>query len=360
MFFINVMTATISIPPRVISMIQLVEHIIGSPVYLVGGAVRDILLGCEPADYDFCTAALPEEVEMRARLYGSKAYTIGKRFGTIGFKITLPNQPSEYIEVTTFRSEHYNSGSRLPHTQYETDILEDLKRRDLTINAIALDSSGSLIDPHHGQDDINNKLIRTVGNPKSRFREDALRLLRVARFKARLGFDIEENTFKQMFRGRFGIMTISNERCRQEITKLLMSDHADLGLDILMETKLLSIIIPPLSIQYNYNQNSPWHDFTLWEHTKKVVMNTPQDDMMLRWAALLHDVAKPASRTENPKGHSNYIGHDLIGAKMATQICKELKFSNAETKAISELILNHLNQDSPLKPYDDAGKLITK
>ncbi len=338
------------------------------PVYLVGGCVRDYLLGLEPKDYDFCTPALPDEIEACIKSKSRRAYLTGKRYGTIGCKID-----GQMIEITTFRSEEYSPGNRKPNVEYVKTISEDLSRRDFTINSMAIRLTKGhirIIDPFCGQEDLDKKIIRAVGTPKQRFKEDPLRILRAIRFSCRLGFDIEEQTWNKMKKMSIHILDISKERWMIELDKILLSDDVERGLINLWTSNLFKYMIPELDLQYNYHQNSKYHDYSLDVHTIRVVRATPKD-INLRWAALLHDIAKPFVRTNKFIGidgdkdntelnsttiKSNYIGHELLGAEMADRIATHLKWSNERRKFVVETIKTHLKDDCVLRQYDQIGK----
>lgn len=328
-------------------MIEEVENIV-SPVYLVGGSVRDEILGLKPKDYDFTTPLMPDTIESEVKAAGKRAYTIGKKFGTIGFKLE-----GEFIEVTTFRAEKYTAGSRKPEVEFVRDITHDLSRRDFTMNAIAK-RGDKFIDPFGGRLDIMERLIKCVGKPHDRYKEDPLRMLRAARFAAQLGFSIEQLTESYVKRDAHKILEVSRERWGMEMDKLLMTETPSVGLDFLARTRLLNFMIPELSIQVGYDQNSPYHTLSLWEHTKKVVDLSPAD-VEIRWGALLHDVAKPYVRTDK-SDRSNYIKHDLLGAESVLKIASYLKWSNDRTNNVSQLVLNHLKDSSPLRKADNAAK----
>lgn len=323
-----------------------------SPIWLVGGACRDQLLGKEPHDYDFSTSLSAEEIEKAVRKAGRKPYLVGARFGTVGFKVPT-EKGFEYVEVTTFRQESYKKGSRKPEVSFVKDIIADLSRRDFTINAIALGKL-STIDPFNGKGDLESRLIRCVGKPSHRFKEDPLRMLRACRFSSQLGFTIHEDTFNKMKQMSARILEVSRERWVMELDKLLMTNKPSIGLNYLMESRLLNFMIPELSLQYEYDQNSPYHQFDLWTHTLKVVEAVPKD-INLRWASLLHDVAKPFVRT-NKIDRSNYIDHDLLGYEMVIKLARYLKWSNERREIVSNLVLNHIKEDSPLKEADNKGK----
>lgn len=344
------------------------------PVYLVGGACRDHLLNKEPKDYDFCTPAEPDEIERLIKADKRKAYLTGKRFGTLGCKVD-----GEMVEITTFRTEKYKKGSRKPDVEYVKTIHEDLSRRDFTINAMALrlhKGKLKLIDPFGGQKDLEAGVIRAVGHPKQRFKEDPLRILRAVRFACRLGFEIEENTEKKMKLKGIYLLDISKERWMMELDKILLSEYSGYGLRLLWENELFKFIIPELQLQLNYDQNSQYHKFSLDIHTIKVVAATPKD-LDLRWSALLHDIAKPFVRTDkevtterkdinNPKPvkveriktkiKTNYIGHEKLGADMVLRLASHFKWSNDRRDNVVELVRNHLEDDCPLREYDNMGK----
>lgn len=325
----------------------MIDEII-SPSYLVGGCVRDKLLGKEPKDWDYATPLLPDDIEARVRASGRKAHITGKRFGTIGFKFD-----DKFVEVTTFRHEQYGK-TRKPEVQFVTSITDDLARRDFTINAMAQRGT-KLIDPFGGQADLEARLIRAVGNPSERFNEDPLRMLRAIRFQAQLGFLIETKTLASIEKNAHKILSVSRERWMQELDKLLVAQYAEPALYTLFGTGLMKFMIPELRIQYGYDQNSDWHDLPLMEHTVKTIDATSAD-ITLRWAALLHDVGKPFVRTDNKRGTSNYVFHDVVGAEMVYGIGKRLKWSNERLQAVQELVRNHLSDDSPLRKADNSSK----
>jgi tRNA nucleotidyltransferase (CCA-adding enzyme) len=328
-------------------MIKEVEKIL-SPIYLVGGSVRDKLLGKEPHDFDFASSLSPEEIEKAIRKAGRKPYLVGKRFGTIGMKID-----GQMVEITTFRAEQYKEGSRKPEVSFVRDITADLSRRDFTINAIAI-RGDKIIDPFEGQQDLNKGIIRAVGQPSHRFKEDPLRMLRACRFASQLNFIIEEKTFEAIKQLNYKILEVSKERWMIELDKLLMTDKPTIGLNYLMESRLLNFMIPELALQYKYEQNNPHHEYDLWTHTLNVVENTPKD-INLKWGAILHDVAKPYVRTDR-EDRSNYIKHDLLGKEIVIRLSRYLKWSNERTEIISDLVLNHVKDESPLKEADTKGK----
>jgi len=320
-----------------------------TPVYMVGGSVRDMLLGKEPKDYDFCTPLLPEEIENCIKKSGKKAYLVGKRFGTIGCKVD-----GQMVEITTFRTEKYKDGNRKPEVSFISDLREDLARRDFTINSLAYDGI-NVIDYFDGEKDLKRPLIKCVGKANERFKEDPLRLLRACRFTSQLGCGLEEYTYEMMKELNYKILEISKERWVSELDKLLIGERVDTGLNLLERTRLLNYIIPELSLQVDYEQNNPHHTLTLWEHTKKVVMNTPLD-IEMRWGALFHDIAKPFMRKDKSDGTSNYHKHDLVGAECVLKIADYLKWSNERKNNVYNLVLHHMDDNSPLRKADMEAK----
>jgi len=327
--------------------VRKVEEII-SPVYEVGGSLRDELRGVEPTDYDFATPHQPEQIEELVRKAGKRPFLTGKRFGTIGVRID-----GRLVEITTFRTERYREGSRNPDVSFVDEITEDLARRDFTINAIAR-REGRIIDPFGGGEDLKRGLIRCVGRPKERFREDPLRMLRAARFASQLGFLVEENTFRALTELSWRILQVSKERWMSEMDKLLTGDSPEKGLHIFMDSGLCRFMIPELSLQKDYDQNSRYHAHDLWEHTLRVVTAVPQDTH-LRWAALLHDVAKPFTRTDKVD-RSTYVHHELLGYDMVRRLGTHLRWSKERLEKVSLLVRDHRRDGSPLKKADDEAK----
>lgn len=326
------------------------------PIYLVGGSVRDLMLKREPKDFDFCTPLTPSEI--KSRLYGRyRAFLTGERFGTIGFKIN-----GQFVEVTTFRSESYTPGDRKPVVEFGKELFADLSRRDFTINAIAMRSKESpqgaqfqLTDPYDGRVDLKNELIRAVGQPTLRIKEDPLRMLRAVRFAGQLGFQIEEKLHRKIQEHAFRILTVPKERWMLELDKLLVSPHMLLGMNYLQTTGLLRFILPELQVQVDYNQNSRYHDHDLWTHSCLTVAEVPAD-LNLRWAAWLHDIGKPAARVNNKNGFANYVHHDRLGADMIPAIAHRLKWSAERRDTVQDLIKHHLEDDSPLRAADNSSK----
>lgn len=291
------------------------QNLLGIPVYLVGGAVRDILIGNNPKDYDFSTPSDPQEVENAIIKIGRKPYLIGKKFGTVGFKLEYQPKQFEYIEITTFRTEKYDTNSRKPTVTFTQSMQEDMSRRDFTINAMAIQQNNDIWDEYNGQQDLKNGIIRAVGNPNQRFTEDPLRILRAVRFAAKYNFNIEDKTSKSIQNTTHKLVTVSKERWIVELDKILSSDNAKYGLNLLMDLGILNIILPILTLQKNYSQNS-----VLWESTLEAVNNIPKENLDLRWSALFQNIAKPFSKDHGVFG--------VLGVELAGQLCDYLKFSN--------------------------------
>lgn len=341
----------IEIPEPVQDIIVAAAEIFGSDnsLVLVGGSVRDLLLGNLPKDYDFATALLPEEVEARLRAAGKRPHTIGKRFGTVGFR-----HEGRFIEVTTYRKELYDMQSRKPQVAFTAQLEEDLARRDFTINAMALTLDCQLIDPFGGEADLQAGIIRAVGSPAQRFREDPLRMLRMIRFVARFGFDIDQITAKEAARQAHSLVRISTERISVEMDGILPAPHSATALRRMAELGLLSFAVPLLAVQVGYDQNSPHHQFTLWEHSLKTMAGV-EPDLELRWAALLHDIGKPFVRREK-LGRSTYVHHDIVGGVLVDMTAKHLKWPKDRTERVCELVCAHMSDDSPIRSADNAAK----
>lgn len=322
-----------------------------SPVYMVGGSVRDYIRGAEPNDYDFCTPLPPDDIEAAVRKAGKRPYLIGKKFGTIAFKIS-----GQMVEVTTFRKEEYQPGSRKPNVEFVDNITHDLSRRDFTINAMALREDGRLVDPFGGQQDLNDRVIRAVGQPSMRYKEDPLRMVRAARLASQLDFTLEEDTANKMDHNAELILQVSKERWTAELDKTIMARYASKGLHYLANTRLLNFMIPELAIQVGWDQDSPYHELDLWHHSIKT-MELVEYDLELRWAGLFHDIGKPYVRTINRQGYSNYVGHEFVGAELVAKIGPYLHWPTKRTKRISDLVRYHLEDPSPIGYADGQATM---
>ena len=331
----------------------------GFGAYIVGGCVRDFLLEKEPKDWDVTTNAKPEEIQkvFPDSFYENNFLTVTVRVGS-GKEAAASakgfGEPRE-IEITTYRLEAKYSDKRHPdQVKYAKKLEDDLSRRDFTINAIALKIQNpkskiqkyEIIDLFDGQKDLKNKIIRTVGNPEERFGEDALRMLRAVRFAATLGFTIEKETAKAIKKNSRGtpwvVEAISQERIRDEFIKIIMSDNASDGVELLRELGLLKYIVPELLENYGVSQ-SKHHIYDCYQHAVKSLEYTAKKkfNMYVRLAALLHDIAKPKVKAGQGK-NATFYNHEIVGAKITFQILNRLKFSKKEIEKITKLVRYHL------------------
>jgi len=302
----------------------------GFAAYLVGGCVRDSLLGKTPEELDITTSARPNEV---TKLF-KKVVPTGIKYGTV----TVLLSDGQY-EVTTFRSdEKYIDGRHPSNVKFTDNIHKDLSRRDFTINALALDpETGQLIDDFNGQTDLKNKIIRTVGDPLERFSEDGLRPVRACRFAAKLGFEIEPITFAAISRTLKIVKKVAPERIHDELIKLLATDKPSVGFELMRKSGLLGLIMPELEISFGVEQPPQYHKYDVYWHSLYSCDAAPKGFYRLRLAALLHDIGKPSCK----EGYTFY-NHDHAGVKIAEKILKRLKFSNEDIKQITNLIGNHM------------------
>lgn len=314
--------------------------------YIVGGCVRDLLLQKEPKDWDITTKAKPEQI-----LAVFKDAKYENEFGTVLLPWRHPAKAGEdkgelvdVIEITTYRSEQGYSDRRHPDTvRFETELDKDLERRDFTINALALDLSGDkpvVIDLFGGQKDLKAKIIRAVGEPADRFKEDALRMLRAVRFSAQLGFELEAKTQRAIVKLAGGLKFVSKERIRDEFIKIISSERPAEGLLLLHECKLLQYIIPELEQGIGVNQDRH-HIYPVFKHNVLALKHCPSPAWPVRLAALFHDIAKPKTR-KIIKGVATFYNHEYLGAKMVDRIMLRLKFSTLERERVVNLVRNHM------------------
>ncbi len=310
----------------------------GYEAYAVGGCVRDLLLGKEPEDWDIATNARPEKMQA----IFPKSFCENK-FGTVTVLTDSKNPKLKEIEITPFREEQGYSDKRHPDVvNWVKTIEEDLARRDFTINALALNIGGKIIDPFGGQEDLKNKIIRAVGAPGERFFEDALRMMRAVRFAAVFSFIIEENTIKAIRENSESLAEISKERIRDEFLKIIMSERASDGVELLRELSLLKHIIPELEEGYKVGQNKH-HIYDCYEHSLFSLKYAAKSkfNQNVRIAALLHDIGKPRSKRGEGEG-TTFYSHEIIGAKITKQILERLKFSKKDIEKIVKLVRYHL------------------
>ncbi len=321
----------------------------GYQLYLVGGAVRDQLLGRPSPDLDLTTDAVPAAVRRLARdVQPDAVHGIGEKFGTIGLVFAGRN-----IEITTFRGEQYERGSRKPQVQYGVSLAEDLARRDFTINAMARDlRMGEIVDPYGGRADLHAGLIRAVGTPRERFAEDPLRLLRAVRLAAQLGFGLHRETLEAIRTQAPLLRTISRERVADELNKILLSPRPAFGIRLAVTLGLMRYLIPEVLTLSGVSQR-PMHHKDVFEHTLGVLENTPPD-LLLRWAALLHDIAKPQTKSVRD-GQVHFFGHDEVGARMARRILNGLRFEQGFIRRVTKLIRMHLRVNSYSSTWTDGA-----
>jgi len=305
--------------------------------YIVGGCVRDYLMGENPKDIDITTNAVPQDI---LRVFaGEKVIETGIKHGTV--TVVLDSTP---IEITTYRVESDYTDYRHPdHVQFCSSLKDDLCRRDFTMNALAYNEAEGIVDYCGGIEDINNKIIRAVGNPEERFNEDALRILRAARFASVLGFEIEHETAEAMKRSRGLLKNISVERLSAELIKLLCGK--DVRRIMLSYTDILSEVIPELTDIEGFDQHNPYHIYDILTHTAVTVENMP-DTGYLRLAALLHDIGKPKTYTMDEKGIGHFYGHSKTSVELAKKIMMHLKLDRFTQERVCTLVRLH---DTPIQ-----------
>jgi len=324
----------------------------GAELFLVGGIVRDLLLGAPLGgrDLDFATSALPPQTERALQAAGGNVYKIGEKFGTIGAVFD-----DMHVELTTYRAEAYQSGSRKPEVAFGRDLAADLARRDFTINAIALDPrTSAIVDPFGGQADLSSGIVRAVGDPVARFQEDPLRLLRAVRFASRLWFDIEPQTAAAISAAAPALATISRERVRDELEKLLLGPSPSRGIRLLCDLGLAEYSLPDVP-KLRGMEHEPDHGRhkDVFSHTLQVLDRTPPR-LALRWAALLHDIAKPATKhVEN--GKVTFHGHDHRGQRMARRILAELHQPSELIERVGQLVGLHLRANAYEGMWTDSA-----
>lgn len=307
----------------------------GYKSYLVGGCVRDSLLGKIPHDYDIATSAKPREVMDLFEQY--QTVETGREFGTITIV-----QDEGVIEVTTFRKDiSYSDGRRPDSVSFTDDLKEDLKRRDFTINAIAYSKESGIVDYFGGIKDIENRLIRAVGNPFERLNEDYLRILRAVRFATQLDFIIDSETSNACMQLAHGLEKVSVERIRDELFKILLSEKPSRGFLIMRSLGLLREIIPELIPAIGFDQRNPHHDRSVFQHTLTVLDNTP-NILHVRLAALLHDIGKPYTFTVDQYGIGHFYGHDKMSVKIGREFLLRLKCPTKLIERTLNLVREHM------------------
>ena len=313
----------------------------GREAWCVGGCVRDLLLGRTPGDWDVTTSALPEET---MAVFGDRAVPTGLRHGTV--TVRTPRRP---VEITTYRCDGTYADHRHPEqVTFTRSLEEDLRRRDFTVNAMALSETGEIRDPFGGREDLERKVLRCVGDPDRRFDEDALRMLRGLRFAAVLDFAIDPAAADSIHRNAFLLKEVAAERIRVELEKLLVGPAAA---RVLREfPNVVGVFLPEVLPAVGLDQRNPHHCYDVWEHTIHSVEAAPPD-VVLRMTMLLHDLGKPACFTMDEKDVGHFYGHHTVSRRMAEEILDRLRFDHDRKRTIVTLVGNH---DRLLPPEEKA------
>ena len=305
----------------------------GHSAYVVGGCVRDSLMGRIPHDWDICTSATPDQ--MLEIFKDFRVIETGLKHGTVTIVID-----GEQYECTTYRIDGKYSDNRRPdNVTFTNDLVEDLKRRDFTINAMAYNDIEGLIDPFGGTEDINENTIQCVGSAKDRFEEDALRILRAIRFASQLDFTIEPNTDWQIHQQYRRLENISVERINSEFCKIVVSDN--FCVELLLYKDVFALFIPELKDMFDFPQKNPHHDYDVFGHTVHAVENCNSDDLTVRLAVFFHDFGKPHSYQDGEDGIRHFKGHGRVSADMTDVIMKRLKFDNETRNNVTQLVYYH-------------------
>jgi poly(A) polymerase len=345
----------------------------GHELALVGGPVRDVFLGGRPKDLDLTTDAVPERVLEITRAWADRTWTVGIEFGTVGLR-----KGDEIFEITTYRSEAYDRTSRKPEVKYGTSLVADLERRDFTINAMAARlPSFELADPFGGLTALREKVIRTPGRPEDSFSDDPLRILRAARFAARLGFTVVDEVQAAMHEMASRLSIVSAERITDELTKLMLTPMPEVGLDLLVRTGVAEVILLELPLlrmevdEHHRHKDVYTHSLIV---LRQAIDLEPRyglgPDLVLRLAAILHDIGKPGTRSLLPGGKVAFHHHEVVGAKLARKRLTELRFPKEVVADVSKLVELHLRfhgygdgewTDSAVRRYvKDAGPMLTR
>ena len=321
----------------------------GFEAFVVGGCVRDSIMGKTANDWDMTTSAKPEETLKVFKNY--RTIPTGIKHGTI--TVLIDRQP---LEITTFRIDgEYTDNRRPDSVNFTRNIENDLSRRDFTVNAMAYNDTDGIVDLFGGIEDIENKIIRCVGDPDKRFNEDALRIMRAIRFSATLGFEIEEKTAESIRRNKHLLKNIAPERIRAELEKLLLGKDAERIL--LQFSDVIFEIIPELENTLGVEQNCPYHIYNVWEHIVKSI-SVSENNKYVRLAMLLHDIAKPRMKTTDENGHDHFKGHAPVSSDMAFDILKRLRYDNKTILTVTNLISHHDDRlyNSPQNVKKHASK----
>jgi poly(A) polymerase len=345
----------------------------GHEIALVGGPVRDVFLGQRPGDLDLTTDATPDRVLEMTKGWADKTWTVGIAFGTVGLR-----KGNDLFEITTYRSEQYGRTSRKPDVQYGRSLEEDLGRRDFTINAMAARLPGyEFTDPYRGFDALREKVLRTPGPPEQSFRDDPLRILRAARFAAKLGFTIAPEVRVAMTEQAGRLEIVSAERITSELTKLMLTPDPALGIDVLVQTEAADEVLPEVSRlrmeadEHHRHKDVYQHSLTVLRQAIELEPRYGLDgDLTVRLAALLHDIGKPRTRSLLPDGRVAFHLHEVVGAKMTKRRLIALRFPNDVVRDVSRLVELHLRfhgygegewTDAAVRRYvRDAGPLLSR
>ena len=345
----------------------------GHELYLVGGSVRDAVLGRLGTDLDFTTDARPEVVQELLRGFVDHQWDTGIDFGTISAVKGL-----EQLEITTFRSDAYDRVTRHPIVEYGTSLEDDLVRRDFTVNAMAVrigpDGAGEFVDPLGGMDSLLAGVLDTPAKPEDSFHDDPLRMLRAARFVSQLGFALTERVHTAIVSMADEILRISAERVQAELDKLILGDYPIEGIDTMVETGLAQRVIPEIPAmkleidEHHQHKDVYWHSLTVLKQAIDLEDGDP--DLVLRWAALLHDIGKPDTKRNEPQGGVSFHHHEVVGAKLVRKRMRALKYSKQMIEDVSRLVFLHLRfhgygkgqwTDSAVRRYvHDAGPLLPR
>ena len=327
------------LPEHILYCLDALENA-GFAAWCVGGCVRDAVLGLTPNDYDICTAALPEQTE--AVFQAHKLVLAGKKHGTVGVIFD-----KDVVEITTFRTEGQYLDNRHPEwVEFVSDVTEDLARRDFTVNAMAWSPRRGFADPFGGRRDLENKTLRAVGEPALRFQEDSLRILRGLRFATRYSLTIEDATWQAMVQQRQLMDNLARERVWEELCKLLLTVKTPE--ELVTYGPVLATVIPELEPMLGFDQRSPHHAYDVFTHTAHVAVSVPAE-LTLRWAALLHDVGKVPTFTQDVTGRGHFYGHAQVSAEMADSILLRLKSPTALRQQAVFLIEKHMTKLTPDK-----------
>lgn len=328
------MSFKINIPRNARNIIHTLQNN-GHTAYVVGGCVRDSLMGRKPNDWDICTSATPNQMLTIFKDY--RVIETGLKHGTITIVID-----DEQYECTTYRIDGEYSDNRRPDTvTFTNDLIEDLKRRDFTINAMAYNDDEGLIDPFGGILCISQKLICCVGSPEERFNEDALRIMRAMRFAAQLEFDIDPYTRFAMVDLCHNLKTISMERINSELCKMLTANNLSLPFQFSLNRYIISRFIPEITNMIGFEQRNPYHQYDVFNHTIHTIQNCTSTDLITRLAVLFHDIGKPHCYQDGEDGIRHFKGHGKVSADMTDEIMKRLKFDNDTRNSVVQLVYYH-------------------